>query len=54
MPGCQRERFTGDLHFPYRHLILRAAARARLRSVCMGQETECQIALSVRGFDPQP
>ena len=30
MPGYQLGRFTGDLHFPYRHLTRCVAACARL------------------------
>ena len=33
MPGCHGGRFTDDLHFPYRRLILCVAAHAMLRSV---------------------
>jgi TolB-like protein/tetratricopeptide (TPR) repeat protein len=38
MPGCQRGRFTGDLHFPYRQLILCVPACAKLGSIWMAQK----------------
>jgi adenylate cyclase len=43
MPGCWRGRFTGNLHFPYRHLILCISGRARVRTVRTGLRRNCRL-----------
>ena len=43
MPRCWRQRFTGKLHFPYRHLIPCISGRARLCAVRIGLRRNCRL-----------